>query len=164
MFHPCNCSRPGWMRLWVTLCRERCPCPRGLKMDDFLKFLPRQSNPLPDSVMLLTQLARCTPVKHRAPTCVSKGCPGTSAQTKTSWGSQEELQAADALVERFPPTPPSTRQCSRSGKGCEPHITNLEKEKRDYPEKLHKFPFKPLQLSWDRLRGGMGTSINLIVC
>lgn len=36
---------------------------------------------------------------------MSKGCPGTSARTKTFPGSQEEWQAAGASVESFPPNP-----------------------------------------------------------
>lgn len=74
----------------------------------------------------------------------ARGAPCTFAWTKTSHGREEEGQAASTLMESGLPTPPNTKWFSRSGKACEIWVTRLEKQERNYSEKLRKLPNKLL--------------------
>jgi len=65
---------------------------------------------------------------------------------KTFHGRQEEGQVAASLMESGIPTPPSMRWFSRTGKDCETQVTRLEKQRRNYSEKLRKLPNKLLVL------------------
>lgn len=76
----------------------------------------------------------------------ARGSLHVSAPTTISHGREEEGQAASALVEHGLPTPPNTRWFGKSGKDCETRVTELEKQKRNYSEKLCELPNKPLVL------------------
>lgn len=93
--------------------------------------------------MLLSQLASCTPVEQAQARAAQASLP------KNILREPRGVAGCCALVEKLPSnTPPTPAQGDAAGlEKAENHKPlRLEKQKRDYPEKLHKLPDKLLML------------------